>query len=194
VREQLYPSRNWFSGPDANCPGKALAQALTFDTLSGEKYFIAVTSEREGYFGFRLNQFDPPPNDLCENAIGPVATDGTRNYGSTINATARVDVRTTRSYGGSTVFYAFEGDGGALVVSACSISPDLHVKVFVHASLSGGDCGGDNLYLLNPDNQDVFTFCQRKRRSITLPSTPGRVLKATSASASKTLLVLPRYA
>jgi len=110
---------------------------VSWQSEVGELYYIYVGVGDRSPDSFSLRIENSNVNDRCENAIGPLETDGTSIQGSTINATldnvGDCEVRNE----GPGVWFTVVGTGKRLTVSTCGGADfDTRISVFQ------GQCGG----------------------------------------------------
>lgn len=110
----------------------------------------ALVAVEKGFSGPQAPNGPGPGNDLCADAIGPLAVPSTTagsTVGSTLDAVPSCD--TSISTGG--VWYTFLGTGSEVVVSTCSSnggSANYDSKLNVYS----GACSGLNCLVGNDDN------------------------------------------
>jgi hypothetical protein len=127
---------------DVECTINANAAAVTFDSVAGDSYLLAVYGRQtglEGNFAVKLREYMPPPNNECANAIGILP--GSSTPGSTVNATVGPYVGNTHPYTtiAPTVWYSILGNGNNFSATTCSNETNYNTAITATSATSG--CG-----------------------------------------------------
>jgi hypothetical protein len=145
---------------DQSCSDDQPYDSVVWYTIKpGERYVILVNERgSEDYYTLSITELPPPPNHACENALGPLRTDGSLVIGTT-PLQATVDEVDPCGYDAQTpsLWYKITGTGGdGMMITTCSKFTDFQTAISVYIL---GDCG--SLYCVAAgSNMDDYT-CPR---------------------------------
>jgi len=123
------------------CEQSTFGSARTIlNTVVGAKYYILISGSYQsavGDFGLTIAEANPPPNDLCDNAI-KLSLEIGRVIGSISDATSDSSMSYTCGYSYDTpsVWYSLLGTGDVYAISTCTSELNFNSAL----SVSTGSC------------------------------------------------------
>jgi len=116
---------------------------LNWRTIANQTYYVVVEDAKfSGGHSLAFEEIVPPDNDLCQDAIGPLAINGSSVAGTLINATmdeGSLVCNGESLHGPQDVWYIVTGNGQSLTATVETLS-DVMVAVFTGPGCGALDC------------------------------------------------------